>query len=89
LVDEIKEEGPGGAFLARRTTMRNFRDKDELYTSPFFSSKLRGTIHEKADSIAIANKMVREILEGPVEDALPEDVITAMDHICAEADASA
>lgn len=88
LVDEIKEEGPGGAFLAHRSTLRNFRDKDELYTSPYYPSKLRGTIHEKADSIAIANKMVREILEGPVEDGLPEDVVTAMDSICAEADAA-
>lgn len=88
LVDEIKEEGPGGAFLAHRSTLRNFRDKDELYTSPYFPSKLRGTITEKADSIAIANKMVREILEGPIEDGFPEDVAAAMDRICAEADAA-
>jgi trimethylamine--corrinoid protein Co-methyltransferase len=89
LVDEIKEEGPGGAFLARKSTLRNFRDKDEIYTSPYFSSKLRGTIHEKADSIAIANKMVREILEGPIEDQLPAETVAAMDRICAEADAAA
>ena len=89
LVDEIKEEGPGGAFLVHRSTLRNFRDKDELYTSPYYPSKLRGTINEKADSIAIANKLVREILEGPVEDELPADVVAAMDRICAEADAAA
>ena len=77
LVDEIKEEGPGGAFLAHRSTLRNFRDKDEIYTSPYYPSKLRGTIHEKADSIAIANKLVREILEGPIEDELPGDVVAA------------
>ncbi len=88
LVDEIKEEGPGGAFLVHRSTLRNFRDKDELYTSPYFPSKLRGTVNEKADSIAIANKMVREILEGPVEDELPADILAAMDRICAEADAA-
>jgi len=86
LVDEIKEEGPGGAFIAHRSTLRNFRDNDEIYTSRYFSSKLRGTINEKPDSIAIANKMVREILEGPIEDGLHEDVVTAMDRICAEAD---
>lgn len=89
LVDEIKEEGPGGAFIAHKSTLRNFRDRDEIYSSPYFSAKLRGTINEKADSIAIANKMVREILEGPIEDELPEDVIAAMDRICAEADAFA
>lgn len=89
LVDEIKEEGPGGAFIAHRSTLRNFRDRDEIYFSPYFSSKLRGTINEKADSVANANKMVRKILEGPIEDELPEDVIAAMDRICAEADAFA
>jgi len=87
LVDEIKEEGPGGAFIARKSTLRNFRDKDEIYSSPYFSSKLRGTVHEKADSMAIANKLIKEILEGPVEDGLPEDVTDEMDRICAEADA--
>jgi trimethylamine--corrinoid protein Co-methyltransferase len=86
LVDEIKEEGPGGAFLTHRSTLRNFRDKDEIYTSPYFSSKMRGTINEKADSIAIANRMVREILEGPFEDELPAVVTAEMDRICAEAD---
>lgn len=89
LVDEIKTEGPGGAFLVHKSTLRNFRDNDEIYTSPHFPSKLRGTINEKADSIAIANKMVREILEGPVEDALPETVVTSMDRICVQADATA
>jgi Trimethylamine:corrinoid methyltransferase len=88
LIDEIKEEGPGGAFIAHKSTLRNFRDKDEIYTSPFFSSKLRGTINEKADSIAIANKMVREILEGPIEDELPEYITKEMDRICADADAA-
>lgn len=87
LVDEIKEEGPGGAFLVHKSTLRNFRDRDEIYSSPYYSSKLRGTINEKADSIAIANKMVRDILEGPIEDGLPEDVVTAMDRLCAQADA--
>jgi len=89
LVHEIMEEGPGGAFLAHRSTLRNFRDKDEIYTSPYFPSKLRGTVNEKADSIAIANKLVREILEGPVEDELPADILVDMDRICAEADAAA
>jgi len=87
LVDEIKAEGPGGAFIAHRSTMKFFRDRDEIYSSPYFSSKLRGTINEKADSISIANKIVREILEGPVEDALPEEITAEMDRICAEADA--
>jgi trimethylamine--corrinoid protein Co-methyltransferase len=89
LVDEIKAEGPGGAFLVHKSTLKNFRDNDEIYTSPYFPSKLRGTVNEKADSIAIANKMVRKILEGPIEDALPENVTVELDRLCAEADAAA
>lgn len=88
LVDEIMKEGPGGAFLAHPSTRKNFRNRDEIYTSPYYSSKLRGTINEKADSIAIANKIVRSILEGPVEDKLSDDLVAAMDEICREADAT-
>jgi len=86
LVDEIKEEGPGGAFLAHKSTLRNFRDNDEIYTSKHFPSKLRGTVNEKSDSIAIANKMVREILERPIEDELSPKITAEMDRICTEAD---
>lgn len=86
LVDEIKGEGPGGAFLAHKSTLRNFRDNDEIYTSKHFPSKLRGTVNEKSDSIAIANKMVREILERPIEDELSPKITAEMDRICTEAD---
>lgn len=86
LVNEIMKEGPGGAFLAHKSTMKNFRDKDEIYSSPYYPSKLRGTINEKADSIAIANKIVRGILEGPIEDELPKEMVVTMEKLCAEAD---
>jgi len=88
LVDEIKEKGPGGTFLANKSTMKNFRNNDEIYTSKVFPSKLRGTVNEKADSIEIANKIVKEILQDPIEDKLPEDVIHEMDCICSDADAT-
>ena len=86
LVNEIKEEGPGGSFLTHRSTLNFFRDKDEIYSSPYFSAKLRGTIHEKSDSMAIANKMVREMIESPAEDELSQEVLDAMNGVCAEAD---
>jgi len=86
LVNEIMEEGPGGTFIAHKSTMKNFRDKDEIYTSDYFPSKLRGTINEKSEAIEIANKLVRDILEGPIEDELPKDVVDTMDSICFEAD---
>lgn len=87
LTADILEEGPGGAFLAKRSTMKNFRNADELYYSKLFPLKLRTTTFEKRDSIEIANQRVREILEAPIVDALPEDVQAAIDGICAEADA--
>lgn len=88
LTQDIIDEGPGGAFLGRRSSMRNFRDKDELYTSKMFPSKLRGTIYEKRDSIDIANKRVREIIEAPAEDELSIEVKEKIDEICQRADAN-
>jgi len=87
LTEDIKQEGPGGTFLARRSSVKNFRNPDEMYYSKMFPAKLRATTYEKRDSIEIANKKVRQILEGPMVDALPEDVQTKIDAICAEADA--
>ena len=87
LTTDIKEEGPGGTFLAHRSSVKNFRNPDEMYYSKMFPAKLRATTYEKRDSIEIANKKVREILEGPMVDALDEDVQAKIDAICAAADA--
>lgn len=87
LTEDIKTEGPGGTFLAHKSSVKNFRNPDELYYSKMFPSKLRSTTFEKRDSIEIANKKVREILEGPVTDALPEEVQKQIDLICERADA--
>ncbi|MEG2529597.1 MAG: trimethylamine methyltransferase family protein [Anaerovoracaceae bacterium] len=86
LTDDIIKEGPGGTFLAHKSSVKNFRNKDELYTSKMFPAKLRGTIFEKRDSIEIANIRVREILEGPIEDSLPAEIVAKLDEICARAD---
>lgn len=86
LTQDIKGEGPGGTFLAHRSSVKNFRNPDELYYSRMFPSTLRGTTFEKKDSIEIANRRVREILEGPVIDPLPEEVKARIDEICREAD---
>ena len=87
LTADIKQEGPGGTFLAHRSSVKNFRNPDEMYYSKMFPAKLRGTTYEKRDSIEIANKRVREILEGPIIDALSEEVQAKIDGICAAADA--
>lgn len=87
LTADIKEEGPGGTFLAHRSSVKNFRNPDELYYSKMFPARLRATTYEKRDSIEIANKRVRAILEGPMEDPLPDDVKAKLDEICQRADA--
>ncbi|MGN0733657.1 MAG: trimethylamine methyltransferase family protein [Emergencia sp.] len=87
LTEDIKEEGPGGTFLAHKSSMKNFRNPDEMYYSRMFPAKLRAATYEKRDSLEIARKKVREILEGPVTDALPDEIQERIDAICAEADA--
>ncbi len=87
LTEEIKAEGPGGTFLSHKSSMRNFRNPDEIYYSKMFPATLRAATYEKRDSLKIANKRVREILEGPMVDPLPDDVKQRIDDICREADA--
>ncbi|MFR1723254.1 trimethylamine methyltransferase family protein, partial [Emergencia timonensis] len=86
LTEDIKAEGPGGTFLAHKSSIKNFRNPDELYYSKMFPPKLRATTYEKRDSIEIANRRVRQILEGPLVDALPEAVQAKIDEICQRAD---
>ena len=57
-----------------------------MYYSKMFPSTLRAATYEKRDSIEIANRRVREILEGPMVDPLPEEVQAAIDEICRRAD---
>ena len=87
LTEDIKQEGPGGTFLSHRSSLKNFRNPDELYYSRMFPATLRATTYEKRDSLQIANRRVKEILEEPVVDALPAEVKERIDAICREADA--
>lgn len=87
LTDEIIAEGAGGNFIAHKSSVKNFRNPDEIYYSKMFPATLRMTTYENRDSIEIANRRVREILEGPIADPIPEDVQAEIDRICAEADA--
>jgi len=87
LTEEIIAEGPGGTYLAHKSSVKNFRNPDEMYYSKMFPAALRAATYEKRDSIEIANQRVRKILEGPMVDPLPDAVQQAIDAICAEADA--
>lgn len=87
LTEDILQEGPGGTYLKHKSSRRNFRNPDEMYYARMFPAGLRGTTYEKRDSIGIAHKKVLEILNSPVEDALPEAVAEKIEEICRRADA--
>lgn len=87
LTEDIQKEGPGGTYIAHKSSVNNFKNPDELYYSKMFPSKLRGATYEKYNSIEIANKKVKEIIEGEIVDCLPKKILAEIDEICAEADA--
>lgn len=87
LTEDIKKEGPGGTYLSHRSSLKNFRDPDEMYYSKMFPAILRGATYEKRDSIEIAHKKVIEIIEAPAVDPLSDEVKAKLDEICARADA--
>jgi trimethylamine--corrinoid protein Co-methyltransferase len=86
-ISELKEVGPGGAFIGRKATRRVYREGSELYSSKLFPDTLRTTYGETAEMRKIANAYIQEILSEPNEDALPDDIRKKIDAICDEADA--
>ena len=44
LTEEIMAEGPGGTFLAHKSSVRNFRNPDEMYYSKMFPATDRKSV---------------------------------------------
>ncbi|MGL4483455.1 MAG: trimethylamine methyltransferase family protein [Anaerovoracaceae bacterium] len=86
LVSEIKKAGPGGSFLGNKSTVKNFRNKDEFYFNEIFPPYLRVRDEEGIETMKIANKKVIEILEGEFIDKVPEETILNIEKICKKAD---
>jgi trimethylamine--corrinoid protein Co-methyltransferase len=87
LTDDIIRVGPGGNFLAQKST-RNLARSGETYLTGLLD---RHTLDQwlelgKPDMYSNARKKVEEILATPVEDPLPEDVFGKLDEILARAD---
>ena len=72
--------------MMHRSTMKNFRNKDEIYYEPAFPFKERAQVDERKANREAGNVLVRKILAGPVVDALSEDVVKAINEILREAD---
>ncbi len=82
LTDDIIKVGPGGNFLAQRST-RDLARSGETYLTGLLD---RHTLDQwlelgKPDMYSNARQKVEEILAMPVEDPLPEDIFGKLDEI--------
>lgn len=87
LTDSILKVGPGGHFLAQKST-RKLARTDEFYLSALLD---RNTLEAwqalgQPDIYSQARQKVEEILAGPPEDKLPEDICGKLDEILARAE---
>lgn len=86
LTEDILKSGPGGSYLMTRSTMKNFKNKDEIYYDMTYPLKERAQVDERNANRDAANRKVREILAEPHEDALPEEILLKISDILKEAD---
>ena len=86
LIADIIKQGPGGGFLGSKSTRRMFRDNTEIYVSKYFPDCFRHTATEIEDMRQHANEIVKTILNGPIEDELPQSVQLRIEEICKMAD---
>jgi trimethylamine--corrinoid protein Co-methyltransferase len=82
LTDDIIRVGPGGNFLAQKST-RNLARSGETYLTGLLD---RHTLDQwlelgKPDMYSNARQKVEEILAAPVEDPLPDEVLGKLDEI--------
>jgi trimethylamine--corrinoid protein Co-methyltransferase len=86
LTDDVIKIGPGGNFLALRST-RSAARSDELYLATLMDRHNREAWLElgRPSMYSKAREKVAEILNGPLVDPLPEAVIRKLDDILAAA----
>ncbi len=79
--------GPGGHFLGTGNTRRAARST-EFYMSNLLDRHAYEAWQRlgKPSMYTKARERVREILAGPMVDALPEDILTKLDEILLAAD---
>jgi len=87
LTEDILKVGPGGHFLAQKSTRRLSRT-DEFYLANLLD---RNTLEAwqalgHPDIYSNARAKVEEILASPPEDTLPADICTRLDDILRKAD---
>ena len=88
LYEDIAEIGPGGNFLALQATRRAARS-GEFYEPALIGRASYDAWHTlgKPTMYDRARERVREILDGPMVDPVPEATLVEVDRILAAADA--
>ena len=86
LTDDVIKVGPGGNFLALRSTRRAARS-DEFYLASLMDRHSRDAWLElgRPSMYSQAREKVTEILNGPVVDPLPEAILQKLDDVLAAA----
>jgi trimethylamine--corrinoid protein Co-methyltransferase len=89
LFEDIAKIGPGGHFLATKST-RSAARSDEFYKANFTNHQPYETWLNlgKPSMYQAARESVKEILSGPVVDPLPDPVAGKLDEILSRADAT-
>jgi trimethylamine--corrinoid protein Co-methyltransferase len=85
--NDILEVGPGGNFLARKSTRKMAHSGEALLTSLLDRNTLDQWVQlGKPSMYSNARNKVEEILAGPVQDPLPGDVSQKLEELLAKAD---
>jgi trimethylamine--corrinoid protein Co-methyltransferase len=89
LFEDIAKIGPGGHFLATKST-RSAARSDEFYKANFTNHQPYETWLNlgKPSMYKAARESVKEILSGPVVDPLPDPAAGKLDEILIRADAT-
>jgi trimethylamine--corrinoid protein Co-methyltransferase len=88
LLDDIAQVGPGGHFLKSRSTRQAARSGEFTIPGLVDRHPYEAWVELGRPSIySAARARVQEILESPVVDPLPDDVIARLDDILRRADA--
>ncbi len=88
LFQDLAAVGPGGHFLARKSTRQAARSGEFTAPELIDHHPYEAWVEQGRPSIySTASERVQEILEGPAVDALPEGVSAALDDILRRADA--
>ena len=87
LTDDVVDVGPGGNFLARKSTRKFARGDEVQFTNLVDRHTLDHWLQlGKPSMYSNARKRVQEILAQPVQDALPSATLQKLDEILDRAD---